>query len=216
MQMFRILNSNESLFARAIAYQRGGLGFIPGLDMSVSGPLVQDGDDRGPVYSNYSNVITVTEQTFHKRSTNVPIYKRKETKSFEFGPEFFLSKEIISIWSRRADFGPNRNNLFSIRQIRERYQNVLFSFQKRYWNVFPFVFDITTPNYNFLSNLPARGEWGGLISLQVQGNVHPHILPLGEKIKQCRAHKQLKQVSNIEDNVKVVNTEDGTQDPTIE
>jgi hypothetical protein len=66
---------------------------------------------------------------FYKRSTNVPISNRNETKTFEFVPEFVLSKEIISIWSRRADYGPNRNYLFSIRQILERYQNVLVSFQ---------------------------------------------------------------------------------------
>ena len=30
---------------------------------------------------------------------------------------------------QESRFGPNRNDLFSIRQIRERYQNVLVSFQ---------------------------------------------------------------------------------------
>ncbi len=53
-------------------------------------------------------------QTFHKRSTNVPISNRNETKTFEFVPEFVLSKKISSIWSRRADSRPNRNYLFSI------------------------------------------------------------------------------------------------------
>ncbi len=48
------------------------------------------------------------------------------------------------IWSRRTDSGPNRNNLFSTRQIRERYQNVLVWFPKRYRNVCPFVFYITS------------------------------------------------------------------------
>jgi hypothetical protein len=66
---------------------------------------------------------------FHKRSTNVPISNRNETKTFGFTPEFVLSKEIISIWSRRADSEQNRNGLFSIRQIREQYQNILVSFQ---------------------------------------------------------------------------------------
>jgi hypothetical protein len=51
------------------------------------------------------------------------------------------SKELISTLSRRADSGPNRNNLFSTRQIREQYQNVLVSFLKRYRTVCPFVFD---------------------------------------------------------------------------
>jgi hypothetical protein len=76
-----------------------------------------------------SNVKTVKEQTFHKRSTNVPIHNRNEAKTLDFVPELVLSKEIISIWSRRADSGPNQNNLFSIRQIQERFQNVLVSFQ---------------------------------------------------------------------------------------
>jgi hypothetical protein len=65
---------------------------------------------------------TVKKQTFHKRSTNVPISNRNETQTVEFVPSFVLSKEIIFMWSRRADSGPkNRNNLFSIRQIRERF-----------------------------------------------------------------------------------------------
>jgi hypothetical protein len=61
----------------------------------------------------------------------------------EFVPESATSKEIISIWSRRAYSGPNRNNLLSTRQIWERYQNVLVSFPNGYRNVCPFVFDIT-------------------------------------------------------------------------
>ncbi len=69
-----------------------------------------------------NNVKTVKEQTFHKRSTNV-------TKTFEFIPEFVLSKEIISFWSRTAYSEPNRNNLFSVRQIQDRYQNILVSLQ---------------------------------------------------------------------------------------
>ncbi len=60
-----------------------------------------------------SNVKTVKEQTFQKCSaTSI----RNEIRF-----EFVLLKEIISIWSRRADSRPNWNNLFSIRQIRERY-----------------------------------------------------------------------------------------------
>ncbi len=72
-----------------------------------------------------SNVKTVKEQTFHKRTRNVPRSKRNETKTFEFVPEFVSSKEIISIWSRRVGSGPNQNNLVSLRQKLERYQNVL-------------------------------------------------------------------------------------------
>ncbi len=49
----------------------------------------------------------------------------------------------MSIWSKRTDTGPNRNNLFSIRQIRERYQNILVSFPTRYRKVCLFIFDIT-------------------------------------------------------------------------
>ncbi len=50
-----------------------------------------------------SHFKTVKEQTFHKRSTNVPTSNRNKTKTSEFVPESALSKEIISIWSRRAD-----------------------------------------------------------------------------------------------------------------
>ncbi len=82
---------------------------------------------------------------FYRRSTNILAPNRNETKTSEVVPESAPSKEIISIWSRRADSGLNRNNLFSTRQIRERYQIVLVSFPKRYRNVCPFVFDITRP-----------------------------------------------------------------------
>jgi hypothetical protein len=54
----------------------------------------------------------------------------------------------------RAESGPNRNNLFSTRQIRERYQNVLVSFRKRYQNVCPPVFDITPPMSSQLLHPP--------------------------------------------------------------
>ncbi len=65
-------------------------------------------------------------------------------KTIEFFPKFALSKEILSIWARRADSEQNWNNLFSIREICQRYQNILVSFPKQYRNVCPFVFDITT------------------------------------------------------------------------
>jgi hypothetical protein len=42
-----------------------------------------------------SNVKTVKEQTFHKRSTNVPMSNRNETKTIEFVHEFVPSKEIL-------------------------------------------------------------------------------------------------------------------------
>ncbi len=41
----------EWLFSRVLASHRGGPGSIPGRDMSVSGPLVKDGDDLGQVSS---------------------------------------------------------------------------------------------------------------------------------------------------------------------
>jgi hypothetical protein len=113
----------------------------------------RDDDSRATVSWKYltyqcsiahtSNVKTVKEQTFYKRFTNVPTTNRYETKTSEVIPESAPNK-IISIWSRRADSGLNRSNLFSTRQIRERYQNVLDSFPKRYRNVCPFVFDITS------------------------------------------------------------------------
>ncbi len=74
------------------------------------------------------------EQTFQKRSTNVPqtflryLIEVKQ-KTIEFFPEFVLSKEIPSILPRRADSGQNWSNLFSTREIWERYQNVLVSFR---------------------------------------------------------------------------------------
>ncbi len=77
----------------------------------------------------------------------------------EFVPESAPLKEIISIWSRRADSGPNRNNLFSTRQIRERYQNILVSFPKQFRNVCPFVFDITSKE-GYMGPLAFMGENG--------------------------------------------------------
>ncbi len=78
-----------------------------------------------------SNVTTIKEQTFHKRYANVPVSNRNKIKTFELVPKFVLSKGITF-----TVFGPgeqipvsNRNNLFSIRQSRERYQKVLASFQ---------------------------------------------------------------------------------------
>ncbi len=49
--MFRIVSNKlfEYLFARALAFYVRGSGSIPGRDMSISGPLVEDGDDLGQV-----------------------------------------------------------------------------------------------------------------------------------------------------------------------
>ncbi len=92
-----------------------------------------------------SNVKTVKK----KRSTNVPQTFRhlteNETKIFEFVFKSGPSKEHISIYSRRADSGPNQNNLFSTRQIRERFQNVLVSISKR----FGFVFKTISERFSF-------------------------------------------------------------------
>jgi hypothetical protein len=66
---------------------------------------------------------TNVPQTFHKCSNNLS----ERNQTFEFVPEFVLSIEIVSVWFRRADPGPNRKNLFPIKQIRETYQNVLVS-----------------------------------------------------------------------------------------
>jgi hypothetical protein len=63
------------------------------------------------------------------------------TKTFEFVPEFVLSKEIISVWSGRADFGPNRNNLFLIRKILENTKTFWFCFQN---NIGKFVLSFLT------------------------------------------------------------------------
>jgi hypothetical protein len=49
-------------------------------------------------------------------------------KTFELVHKLVLLKEII-VWSRIADSGPNRNNLFLIRQIRENTKTFWFCFQ---------------------------------------------------------------------------------------
>jgi hypothetical protein len=110
------------------------------------------------VLERRSNVNTVKEHTFHKRSTNVPTANRNETKTSEFVPESAPSKEHISIWSRRADSGPNRNNLFSTRQIQEHYQIVLVSFPKPYQNICPFLFDISREEGRREGTNPCQGE----------------------------------------------------------
>jgi hypothetical protein len=83
------------------------------------------------------------------KGANVPQTFRyligKKQKTIELFPKFVFSKEILSIWPSRADSGQNRNSLFLIREIRERYQNVLVSFPKRYRNVCPFVFTSSDP-----------------------------------------------------------------------
>jgi hypothetical protein len=94
-------------------------------------------------------VKKVKEQTFQKLSTKVPISNRNETKTFEFVHEFVLSKQ-------GADSGPKRNNLFSMRQIRGQYQNVLVSFPKRYRNICPFVFDADWESNSGLTDRQAR------------------------------------------------------------
>ncbi len=84
------------------------------------------------------NVKTVKEQTFHKRSTNVPTSSKNETKTSEFVPETAPSKEHISIQSRTADSGPNRNNL----PQQDEFGNDTKTFWYRLQNDCPFVFDI--------------------------------------------------------------------------
>ncbi len=74
-------------------------------------------------FASNSNVKT------DKISTNVPTSNRNETVTSEFVPESALTKEIISIWSWRADSGPNQNNLFSTIQIRECTKTFWFRFQ---------------------------------------------------------------------------------------
>jgi hypothetical protein len=55
LRMFRITINTlfEKLFAGVLAIHRGGQGKIIGRDMSVSGPLVEDGDDLGQVSLYY-------------------------------------------------------------------------------------------------------------------------------------------------------------------
>ena len=96
-----------------------------------------------------SNVKTVKEQTFHKcftmfhkRSDHLTGMKPKclslflnlphRKRSFLFGPGEHILDQIESICYQQDKF-----------EIWERYQNVLVSFPNGYWNVCPFVFDIT-------------------------------------------------------------------------
>ncbi len=95
----------------------------------------------------------MSKQKRNKRSTSLPQTFRY---LIEIKPKLFSSFPNLSYQRRsflfgpgeHAGFGPNRNNLFSIRQIRKRYQNVLVLFPKRYRNVCPFDFDITSKNAN--------------------------------------------------------------------
>ncbi len=74
-----------------------------------------------------SNVKTVKDQTFYKRSTNVQISNRNETKN-----DRVLSRICLI---QRSVF--NMRNLGTM-------QKCFVSFPKRYRIVCPFVFDITT------------------------------------------------------------------------
>ncbi len=75
-----------------------------------------------------------------KRSTNVPISNGNETKKHWVLYRICLIERDPFYIAHESRFGPNRNNLFSIREIRERHQNVLVSFPKRYRNFCPSVF----------------------------------------------------------------------------
>ncbi len=95
------------------------------------------------VYGNSCGTCTLTVsvsnvKTVKERSTNV-----LQTFQYLIGMKpKHLSSFLNLVHESRYWTGPNRNNQFSIRQIWERYQNVLV-FQKRYSNVCPFVFEIT-------------------------------------------------------------------------
>jgi hypothetical protein len=73
-----------------------------------------------------SNVKTVKDN----RATNVSTSNMNETKTSEFVNESTPSKDIMSICSRRADSGPNRNNLFwnDTKTFRFRFQNDIGTF----------------------------------------------------------------------------------------
>ncbi len=106
-----------------------------------------------------TNVKTVKEQTFHKRSANF----RNLTGTSEFVTQSASLKEIISIWSRGADSGPNLKNLFSTRQIRERYQNVLVSLPKQFRNVCPFVLTLLPKTFGLKYRWQySKTFWGAL------------------------------------------------------
>ncbi len=111
------------------------------------------------------------EQTIHVPHTFCMISNKYETKNNQVLPEFVLSKEILSIWLRRADSRPNRNNLFSMRNLGTIPKNfgfvsktILKRLSFRFWHCYrllqrkltplsvyqyicPFVFDIATDCY---------------------------------------------------------------------
>ncbi len=91
-----------------------------------------------------SNVKTVKE----KRSTNVPQTSRHLTENETITSEFVLksgpSKEHISIKSRRADSGPIKTICSLQDKFGNDFKTFLVSFSKRYRNISPSVFDITS------------------------------------------------------------------------
>ncbi len=65
-----------------------------------------------------------------------------ETITSELVPESAPSKEIISIRSRRTDFGQSKQSFLN-KTNSGTIPNILVSFPKQHRNVCPFVFDIT-------------------------------------------------------------------------
>jgi hypothetical protein len=78
-------------------------------------------------------ILKMSKQWRNKRSTNVPQTFRyligMKPKRLSSSPNLSYRKRTFLFLSRRADSVPNWNNLFSMRQFRERYKNVLVSLQ---------------------------------------------------------------------------------------
>jgi len=66
-----------------------------------------------------SDVKTVKEQTFRKTFHKRSDIQKESNQNVWVRSRICPLKEFISIWSRRADSEPNRNNLFSTIQITE-------------------------------------------------------------------------------------------------
>jgi hypothetical protein len=73
-------------------------------------------------------------------------------KTIDFFPKVVLSKEILSIWPRRADSGQNLNNLFSIREI--------WQFSKQYRNVYSSFLTLLVPVVAVREAVPISGPTG--------------------------------------------------------
>jgi hypothetical protein len=90
-----------------------------------------------------SNVKTVKEQTFHNVPQTFRYLIGMKQKTIEFFPEFFSSKEILSILAQESRFWTkSKQSVFNKRNLGRMTKRFRFV-SKRYRNICPLVFDIT-------------------------------------------------------------------------